>query len=102
MMQCKDIPDQPILDFIAMVQRGETFWYPTEAQRRAYGERVAHSAATWFWSDDFKPENSVVRAMPEGTPPKLALSKMKAMVRKGQIEGCACGCRGDFTVAVTN
>jgi len=84
-MQCKDIPEQPILDFIAKVERD--------------GEASPYISATWFWTNDWKPENSVVHAMPEGTPPKLALAKMKSMIRKGLVEGCACGCRGDFTVA---
>lgn len=96
-MQCKDIPEQPVLDFIAKVQRGETYWYPTEGQRRFYGDKVPYGSATWY--EGF--ENSVLNAMPKGTPEKLGLAKMKSMVRKGLVDGCACGCRGDFTVAET-
>lgn len=72
-MQCKDIPDEPILKFLA-ARKGE--W------------------ATWFtWM-----ENSVSQAMPEGTPEKLILAKMRTLIRRGLVEGCACGCRGDFVI----
>lgn len=29
-------------------------------------------------------------------PPKVVLAKLRSMVRRGVIDGCACGCRGDF------
>lgn len=74
-MQCKDIPEQPVLSFIAQVQRGEDV-----------------RSATWF--EGF--ENSVQNAMPIGVPRKLALAKMNMMIRKGVVSGCGCGCRGDF------
>ena len=76
-MQCKDIPDEPILQFLAG-------WSPV--------------CTTWFWSDDYKPPNSVVNAMPPETPAKLALAKMGSMIRKGIVTGCPCGCRGDFEI----
>lgn len=69
-MQCKNIPTQPILDFL----RGSDRW------------------GTWFEGY----ENSVQNAMPEGTPPKLALAKMRQLIKHGTVKGCACGCRGDF------
>lgn len=30
------------------------------------------------------------------TPPKVLLAKLRAMARKGLIDGCGCGCRGDW------
>lgn len=101
-MQCKDIPEEPILEFLLKVERGETYWTPKPAQKPGWGDKpIAHGNATWFWSrdpDGFQPENSVVRAMPEGVTGKLALAKMKAMIRKGLVDGCPCGCRGDFEI----
>lgn len=73
-MQAKDIPEQPILDFLAQ---------PEIANRLG---------ATWFEGFD----NSVQNAMPEGTPAKVALAKMRSLVKRGLVAGCACGCRGDF------
>lgn len=29
-------------------------------------------------------------------PPKVVRAKLGQMVRKGVLDGCACGCRGDF------
>ncbi len=79
-MQVKDIPDEPILRFLAGPYDG----WPVPGW------------ATWYWDDDFKPVNSVGHAMPEGVPRKLVLAKMKQMTRRGIVLGCACGCRGDF------
>lgn len=31
-------------------------------------------------------------------PPKVVLAKLYCMVRKGKLDGCACGCRGDFII----
>lgn len=77
-MQCKDIPDEPILKFLAGPYDG---W-------------PAPGWGTWF--EGFP--NSVQNAMPVGTPAKLALAKMRKMIAKGQVYGCGCGCRGDFRV----
>ena len=73
-MQCKDIPDEPILRFLA---RNPTVWH------------------NWFGD---KYENSVTHAMPPNTPEKLALGKMRQMIRRGVVDGCPCGCRGDFVI----
>lgn len=75
-MQAKDIPEAPILRFLG-------------------GPFVDWPAPGWAtWYPGFP--QSVLNAMPTGTPPKVALAKMRAMIRKGLIDGCACGCRGDF------
>jgi len=29
---------------------------------------------------------------------KLLLAKMSKLIRRGLVDGCACGCRGDFTL----
>jgi len=101
-MQCKDIPELPVLEFLLKVERGETHWMPTPEMKLGWGDKpIPHRNATWFWSDEstgYRPENSVVRAMPEGVPSKLALAKMAAMIRKGLVDGCPCGCRGDFEI----
>lgn len=41
-------------------------------------------------------ENSIFHAVPEEIPRKVMLSKLRNMIEKGIIDGCACGCRGDF------
>jgi len=34
-------------------------------------------------------------------PPKLLAARLRAMLRKGIINGCSCGCRGDWHVPAT-
>ncbi len=29
-------------------------------------------------------------------PPKVVLAKLSALVKRGFLDGCCCGCRGDF------
>jgi len=73
-MQAKDIPERPVLEFIK-----------------------ANGPCNWF-GNEF--ELSVTRAMPDGTPPKVALAKMRALIRRDLVDGCCCGCRGDFVLTV--
>lgn len=72
-MQCKDIPDEPILRMLA-----------------ANPERWHN----WIFDDEF----DVRRAMPAGVPEKLALAKMRGLIQRGLVDGCDCGCRGDFQI----
>jgi hypothetical protein len=83
-MQCKDIPDGPILDFLTRIP--------------PYEDGTPRSWATSYWSEDFKPDSSVGNAMPAGTPQKLIIAKMRQMIRRGVVDGCTCGCRGDFEI----
>ena len=47
-------------------------------------------------SDQHMP--SVARAMPEGTPEKLRIAKMAILIKRGLVDGCPCGCRGDYEI----
>ena len=76
-MQCKDIPDQPILDWLA-ANTGRFKW------------------ATWGEGYGMP---TVRDAMPPGTPEKLQLAKMRRLIQRGLVKGCDCGCRGDFYLA---
>ena len=71
--QCKDIPDRPILEFL-LSHKGK--W------------------CNWYFGD----ERDVHLAMPESTPDKLVLAKMRMLIRRGVVTGCSCGCRGDFEI----
>lgn len=82
-MQCKDIPDAPILRFLATL--------PVQ--------RVDPDGHTWMtqWATSTPGyENSVTLAMPDGTPGKMVTSKMRQLIKRGLVQGCTCGCRGDF------
>jgi hypothetical protein len=74
-MQCKDIPDKPILEFLA-TQPGHWFGW---------------------WNGR---EDNVRKAMPLGldTPDNLVLAKMRSLIKRELVEGCTCDCRGDFYI----
>lgn len=74
-MKCKDIQDRPILELLA---------------------KLNGTWATWFGEGGSMPD--VTDVMPEGTPRKLRLAKMKMLIRRGLVDGCDCGCRGDFVI----
>ena len=73
-LQCKDIDSKPILTFLLSIS-----------------PKMANSFDTNF-------ENSIAHSFPEGTPRKLILAKMKKLIKLGLVDGCACGCRGDFEI----
>ncbi len=66
-MQAKDVPEQAILALI-----------PAESP-------TSIGISRW----------DIGRAMPD-VPEKVLLAKLRSMVKRGLIRGCACGCRGDF------
>lgn len=39
-----------------------------------------------------------LQAVLPDVPPKVLRAKLSAMIKKRIIDGCTCGCRGDFTV----
>ena len=66
-IQAKHIPDDAI---ISVVQR-------------------AHAEGRWAHQWDMQ------EAYPD-VPPKVLLAKCRSLIARNLIEGCACGCRGDF------
>ena len=73
-MKCKDIPDQPILEFLAQHQGIKNTWLLGR-------------------------EGDVHIAMPTNTLDKLVLEKMQMLISRGLVDGCTCGsCRGDFEI----
>ena len=73
-LQCKDIPTQPILDYLA-----------TNG-----GIGCSHWASF---------ERSVRKVMPPEVNDNLAQAKMSSLMRKKLVNGCDCGCRGDWELA---
>lgn len=80
-MQCKDIPDAPILE-------------------RIYEINVTYGWCFRFWMDSRNNERCPLNAFPdrEKTPDKLVLAKMRNLHKRGLIRGCTCGCRGDYVI----
>ena len=71
-MQCKDIPTKPILEFL-----------------------LAHEG---IWCNHWDYDPTVLRAMPDNLPEKLPLAKMRQLLKSGLVDGCGCGCRGDWRI----
>jgi hypothetical protein len=69
-MQAKDITDATMLDALSKA-------------------RGLHGVPEWssLWD--------VQKALPD-VPPKVVLAKLRSMVKRNIIDGCTCGCRGDF------
>jgi len=80
-MQTKDIPEAPIIEFL-LKQNRPTGW---------------HALGGTLGGTSLMP--SVRDAFPHGTPDNMILSKMRSLIKRGIVNGCACGCRGDFTIA---
>ena len=74
MMQCKDIDTRAVLRFLA-----------------------AHDGEWCTWGKGYGMP-TVQDAMPEGTPEKLQRTKMAGLIRRGLVDGCPCGCRGDYEI----
>ncbi len=90
-MKCKDIPDRPILEFLAKLGRLEiTSSYEVNGIVTNWQSTVG---GVWPGT-----AHSVAHAMPLGalTPEKLIRAKMGMLIRRGLVSGCVCGCRGDF------
>ena len=75
-MQCKDVPDKEILIFL--------------------NERKKNGKTWCCWFNGF--ENSIGQAMPIDTSEKIRISKMAKLIKRGLVEGCGCGCRGDYEI----
>lgn len=72
-MQAKDITDEVMLAALTAT-------------------RGRHGVASWSSLFD-------VRDHLGSVPPKVTLAKLRSMIKRGVITGCACGCRGDFELA---
>lgn len=75
-MQAKDVPELPVLHFLSQASGWATHW-------KFEGLTMP----------------SVADAMPDCTPEKVRLAKMKALLKRGLVCGCPCGCRGDWEIS---
>lgn len=71
-MQVKDIPDLPILEFLAGLD----------------------GRCAIIGGDN---DTNILMTLPD-VPVKLARAKLGNLIRRGLVDGCACGCRGDFSL----
>lgn len=73
-MQAKDITDETMLEALAAV-------------------RGRNGVPRWSSLFDLLTVESLLTV-----PRKVVLAKLSSMIQRGLIDGCDCGCRGDFEV----
>lgn len=88
--QAKDIPDADVLAALDPEPnpRWMTHWPRPAGTDPA--EAINGRAQPWPWS--------ICTAVPSlaAFPEKVMRSKLASMMRRGLIDGCDCGCRGDW------
>jgi hypothetical protein len=90
-VQAKDIPEDAFLTAIDTVMDLRDEWgCPCRNSGASLSDITAvlaghpeHVASMWVDYPDM--------------PWKVVLAKAKSLIRRGLVDGCACGCRGDFT-----
>lgn len=73
-VQAKHVDERPILEFLAKSERWTSHW---ESKDREWSFRHLVSAEI---------------------PERVLLAKMSALLRRGLVDGCDCGCRGDWVI----
>ncbi len=82
-IQVKDIPDQAMIDLV------DRLWNAPRAYMEGDNLVVFYpNGASTF--DILKMWDSI--------PPKVIMAKLKKLVAANKLDGCTCGCRGEFTV----
>lgn len=97
-VKASDIPDMDVLRFI---EEARHLAYPF-ADRDSYASwddvpKVPVSESTYGWKLD--PHWVLIWEIElrfKQFPPKVVAAKLKALVRRGLLDGCTCGCRGDY------
>lgn len=92
--QAKDIPDDVILQAIAGLQLIPRVYQNISYADGPDGVRVGPVC-------NFTPMRAVgwdLHKLWSTIPEKVINAKLKKMVDRGLLDGCPCGCRGDFTV----
>jgi len=77
-LQAKHISIKPILQAVAAVQK--EFYEGTDTQK------------SWATIWDLERHLPALKKLPQ----RLVQAKMNGLIRKGYLDGCSCGCRGDY------
>lgn len=87
----RDIPDELFIEAmsVASKERAEMQGWPNPLPANRWD--IAAVLATGHASPDMDMETP-------GVPPKVVLAKANRLIRRGVIDGCGCGCRGDFKI----
>ncbi len=100
--QCKNIPDEVVLETINRIAHApEVTIQPGET--KPWNWVLPRPVNLTELSIAFRDDLGIVGIPDDGAtaPAHLVRAKLAKMIRKGLVDGCACGCRGDFEVKVT-
>lgn len=78
-MKAADIPDAAMLRVIASPNKGH--------REGRFGPGMPNWWMRWDLDEAFP-----------GFPSKIVLAKARQLMKRGLIDGCDCGCRGDFEI----
>jgi hypothetical protein len=99
--QAKDISDADFLaaiDTVCTIRRSHGFGASRWDIAAVLAGDAARVAETARLLDAGSPHGAGIVDYPD-FPDKLILAKARKLVRRGVVEGCCCGCRGDFNPA---
>lgn len=82
-MKASDIPDDVFLQAVRVA--GDTW-----AER--WGHPGRRGSATWG------DVTGVLRIILGAVPERVVLAKARRLIRRGLLDGCYCGCRGDWVI----
>ena len=97
-MKSADIPDALVIDLVMACNEG-----------RCAGGEGWHGGAPGYghepdqpvighWQNRWDLGRDLNRVLETEVPEKVVLAKIEKMIRRGRLNGCGCGCRGDLTV----
>lgn len=80
-MKASDISDHDFVAAVDLVQRTKGYW------------------ASWYDLTEQTPDLGADYVPPfQYFPTKVVLAKAAKVIKRGLIDGCPCGCRGDYEV----
>lgn len=83
-IQTKDIPDDSLVELIKSLSGAPVAYVTNDNTIEIITSKgVMLTDICNLWSS---------------VPPKIILSKLNTLIKRGLIDGCTCGCRGDFEV----
>lgn len=92
--KASDLPDLLLLELVRACNEGRCSgdeswgWHGGRPGYNASGAEIGEP----HWANRF----DLARAT--GAPAKVIQAKCSKLIKRGVLDGCACGCRGDFTI----
>lgn len=89
-----DVPTRSILEFLRWINKPHNPKYCDAQYEWTHDACKRGIWGNWYLGGP----HCVQRVMPKDLPEKLVLSKMRNLIKRGLVDGCPCGCRGDYEI----